>query len=268
MTRPSHQYAQIPKHGLFCNLTGMEFGRLKVIGYLGRIGANNCWECSCVCGAACMVSGGNLNSGHTQSCGCLHKELTSNSVKTHGKAKTTEYHVWSRMKRRCLDEKNNRYPRYGGRGIIVCDRWLNSFENFLVDMGVRPSKSHSIDRINNDGNYEPSNCRWADDKTQANNTSRTIKLNISGVTKPITAWAEECNLDRSVIVARLANGDVGEDLIRPSGLRTNKITFNGITDTYLGWSKRTGIKSETISQRIRQDKWSIEKTLTKGAAQC
>lgn len=268
MEQKSYQYTPIPKHGLFCDLTGMDFGRLKVNGYLGRIGANNCWECLCACGDKCTVSGGNLKSGHTQSCGCLHKEITSKTHKKHGKTKTPEYQIWAGMKDRCLSKKNISYPRYGGRGITVCNKWMKSFENFIADMGTRPSPDYSIDRINNNGNYEPSNCRWADQKTQANNTSRTIQLNIAGVTKPLTTWAEDCKLHRSVIISRLASGDSGEDLIRQSGLRTNKITFNGITDTYLGWSKKTGIKSETISQRLRRNKWSIEKTLTTGAKKC
>lgn len=257
-------YAPIPTHGLFCNLTGLTFDRLTVVGYLGRIGANNTWDCVCRCGSRRAVSGGNLKSGHTQSCGCLHKEKTSEATKTHGASKSAEYRIWNGMKNRCLDKSNVNFDRYGGRGITVCARWLNSFEAFLADMGQRPSSKHSIDRINNNGNYEPGNCRWATAKEQANNTSANVLLTINGLTKPLSIWAAEYGLDRSVVMSRVINGDVGEALIRPSGLRTKKITFNGITDTYSGWGSRLGIKPETISQRIRRDKFPVEKALTQG----
>jgi len=257
-------YAPIPKHGLFQNLTGLTFGRLTVAGYLGRIGANNTWDCVCICGARSAVNGQNLKSGHTTSCGCFHKERTSQSTRKHGASKSIEYRIWSGMKRRCSNKNEPKFNRYGERGITVCDRWLNSFEAFFSDMGPRPTDKHSIDRIDNNGNYEPGNCRWATDKEQANNTSANILLTINGMTKPLSVWADENGLNRSVIVARVATGDIGDDLIRPSGLRTKKITFNGVTDTYLGWGKRLGIKPETISQRIRRDKWTVEKTLTQG----
>lgn len=259
-------YQPIPKHGLFCNLTGLNFGRLQVVGYLGRIGANNTWDCVCVCGEKRAVSGGNLKIGHTQSCGCLHKERTSKVSTTHGQSRLSEYRIWCHMKRRCFDVNSESYKRYGARGITVCEKWAASFEEFFFDMGQRPTEKHSIDRIDNDGNYEPGNCRWATSKEQANNTRANVLITINGITKPLSIWADENGLDRSVIVSRVANGDVGEYLVRPSGLRTKKITVNGITDTYTGWGNRLGIKPETISQRIRRDKWSVEKSLTHRAS--
>lgn len=263
--RTNSAYIPIPTHGLFCNLTGLTFGRLTVAGYLGRIGRNNTWDCVCTCGTRSAVSGGNLNSGHTQSCGCLHKEKLSQASRTHGLTKSAEYRIWAGMKSRCSDGTCRNFHRYGGRGITVCERWANSFEAFFSDMGPKPSNTHSIDRKDNDGDYEPGNCRWATPKEQANNTSTNVLLTINGFTKPLSIWANENNLHRSVIVSRVANGDIGEALIRPSGLRTKQITFNGITDTYSGWGARLGIKSETISQRIRREKWSVEKALTQGA---
>ena len=257
-------HTPIPKHGLFRDLTGHTFGRLTVLGYLGRVGANNQWDCACSCGNRSQGSGGNLNSGHTQSCGCWHREKTSEVSRTHGRSKSAEYRIWAGMKKRCFDPKTRNFHRYGGRGISVCERWKSSFEAFILDMGPRPSGSHSIDRIDNNGNYEPGNCRWATDKEQANNTSTNVLLTINDATKPLSVWAEEFGLARSVVVSRLVNGDTGEALIRPSGLRTKKITFNGITDTYAGWGKRLGLKPETISQRIRREKWSVEKALTHG----
>jgi hypothetical protein len=259
---------EIPSHGLFENLSGQKFGRLNVVQYLGRIGRNNQWECLCECGNVCRVAGMNLKSGHTRSCSCLHKEMSSAASKTHGESKSDEYSIWHSMKRRCYDPKNNKFYRYGARGIIVCERWLNSFDNFLFDIGKRPSMLHSIDRKDNNGNYDPGNCRWATKKEQANNTSKNVHLTINGVTKPLSIWAHEHGLDRSVVYERFDSGVIGEKLLIAVGLRTKKITFNGITDTYSGWSERKGIKSETISQRIRRDRLTAAEALTRKVRSC
>jgi len=259
-------YAPIPKHRLFQNLTGMTFGRLSVRGYVGRVGYNNTWHCTCECGNTCHVSGGNLKSGHTQSCGCLQKEEASKASTTHGKTKSPEYRIWFGMKKRCLDKDCENYHNYGGRGIAVCERWANSFEAFFLDMGSRPTAKHSIERNDNNGNYEPGNCRWATPIEQANNKRSTVLIDINGVAKPLSVLAREHGLDRSVVVSRIARNESADSLFRPSELRAKKLTFNGITDTYLGWSQRVGIKPETISQRIRRNKWPVEKTLTQGVS--
>lgn len=128
--------------------------------------------CLCDCGNEKVVMLSNLKNGSTNSCGCLNKEKVSVRSKTHGDSGSPEHRTWKLMKRRCDYPKGNRWIHYGGRGIKVCDRWLNSYENFLNDMGRKPTPKHSIDRINPDGNYEPSNCRWATAKEQSKNQRR------------------------------------------------------------------------------------------------
>jgi len=144
-------------------------------------------ECVCDCGTKRVVNGSTLRDGTSRSCGCLQREVAKyiGGIQhiTHGcgskKNRAPEYRAWDSMKARCYNEKTKNFRRYGGRGIKVCVRWRGSFENFLNDMGRKPSPNHSIDRINNDGNYEPGNCRWATKSQQMNNTCRSLKYAIT-----------------------------------------------------------------------------------------
>ena len=145
------------------NIRGKRFGRLFV---MSRSEAK--WVCLCDCGSEMKAGGSHLLTGATRSCGCLRKEITISKNTTHGKSKTSEYGIWHDMIRRCTQSKNKRFKDYGGRGISVCIRWRD-FTNFYADMGPRPHKTLTLDRINNDGNYEPGNCRWATRSQQARN---------------------------------------------------------------------------------------------------
>jgi hypothetical protein len=156
------------------NIVGKKYGRLTVIRFLGVRKGRGTWECQCECGNVTNVITDSLNSGNTKSCGCIQKDFISKRMTTHGYCKnheiTSEYKSWSSMNTRCYNEKATGYEDYGGRGIQVCERWKNSFENFIADMGPKPTKNHSIDRFpDNDGNYEPTNCRWATDEQQRRN---------------------------------------------------------------------------------------------------
>lgn len=172
------------------DLSGKVFGRLTVIKFIGVQERVARWECLCQCGIVKSYRSASLISGHTASCGCLGMERRSGASKTHGKRNTTEYQSWCNMRRRCYDEQNQKYHRYGGRGIIVCERWLgkNGFSNFYKDMGERPTKNHTLERRNNDGNYEPTNCGWDTKKVQANNRSTNHFIEHNGVIKTITEW--------------------------------------------------------------------------------
>ena len=146
------------------DLTGKHFGRLKI---LERNPKNDNhggsrWDCECDCGNKITVQAGNLKNNHTQSCGCLNKEVTSKTNSAHGLTNTPEYYTWAAIKRRCYGTYSPDYPDYGGRGIVMCEEWKDDFTAFLRDMGPRPSSSHSIDRKNNDKGYDKENLAGAE----------------------------------------------------------------------------------------------------------
>lgn len=162
------------------------------------------WFCKCDCGNNNIISANKLTSGKTKSCGCLKKETAKPPVIVkHGMSYSRLYQVWKDMKGRCCDLNNKRYANYGGRGIKVCDEWL-TFENFCKwALSDGYSDDLTIDRINNDGNYEPSNCRWATKKIQANNRRTNHLLTYKGETHTLKEWAEITGINYSTLVARI-----------------------------------------------------------------
>lgn len=201
------------------DLANKKFGRLLAISsrYDGK---RRMWKCLCDCGNECEIDASKLNTGHTKSCGCLHKE----SISTHGSTNSPEHAAWLAMKSRCNCNSNRGYKYYGGRGIKVCEKWSQSFEAFLSDMGQKPSASHSIERIDVNGNYEPSNCVWADIETQKRNRRNTNLITYKGVIKTLTEHAEDNGLNSGTVWVRInkLGWSVEDALTKPSRLAKSK----------------------------------------------
>lgn len=191
---------------LLIELAGEKIGRLTVIDRVGSDKNKNAlWRCLCDCGREVTVKGSELKKCHTRSCGCLQRDTVAARNRSHGMSKTAEYETWSGIIKRCDKTGRTDSHLYSDKGITVCDRW-RSFENFIADMGPKPSSSHSIERNDSNKNYCPENCRWATATEQARNTSRNHYLEFGGQTKCIAEWAEITGIRRSTIWVRLQRG--------------------------------------------------------------
>ncbi len=211
-----------PTHPNFRDIEGMQFGRLFVRSYAGKRNGRVMWECLCECGTFKVISSGSITMGHAKSCGCLAVDAKKKGqlalVKRntrHMLSNSHEHRTWVRMRWRCTNPNCDSYPHYGGRGIRICERW-SVFENFLADVGNAPSKTHSIDRIDVNGNYCPENCRWATPMEQCNNRRSSRFLTHDGQTKTVTEWARYLGVDKGTIFARLRLGwSVDKALMTP-----------------------------------------------------
>ncbi len=187
------------------NLISKKFGRLTVLYKVGvKKNRDAQWFCACECGKTIVASQSNLIRAKTKSCGCLRDEMTRARTMTHGKSKTRLYNTWTHMRQRCEKPRCHDYPDYGGRGISVCSEWTNSFEAFwdwAIDHGY--DNNLSLDRIDVDGNYEPSNCRWATIATQNNNLRRNRKLTYNGVTRTMSEWAKHLGISYTTLKSRI-----------------------------------------------------------------
>ena len=195
--------------------TGKRYGRLLVLKFVDVRHHNARWLCLCDCGRRKVVYGHSLRkpnrgaeNGPTRSCGCLARDVTRKRSLKHGHCvngtRTSLYSIWNGMIERCRNPNCKDYPRYGGRGIKTCKRWLRSFESFVADMGPRPTRLHSIDRYpDNDGDYRPSNCRWATNKQQDRNKSNTIKVTFEGRVLPLIDLCEEKGINYGNVHRRI-----------------------------------------------------------------
>lgn len=212
MARHTVTPAQLPKKTR--DLAGRRFDRLFVVNYVPS-SKNAAWRCLCDCGNWTTVRADHLVQLRVRSCGCLMREVAGRLHLMHGETRarmlSREYRCWWAMHCRCNDKRD---PRYGGRGIAVCERWT-AFVNFVADMGRCP-KGMSIDRIDNDLGYSPENCRWADHRSQSRNRSSNRRLTLHGKTLCIAEWCEEVGLPRTTVLTRLKRGwSVEETLTTP-----------------------------------------------------
>jgi hypothetical protein len=245
------------------DMLGKKFGLLTVIAREGSrkagSGVTAMWRCRCNCGAELVRSGGAIRQGGGgNSCGCT----AGDKHRRHGMKETKVYRAWQNMKKRCFSKTSPDYHRYGGRGITVCERWRDSFENFLADMGQPPSPAHTLDRKENNGNYEPSNCRWVVRKIQNRNKRTTRLLTYGGKTQCLVDWANELGINPSSLSSRLEDGWPIEKALT-AGNQKAPVEYEafGKAMTLEDWACETGISLSAIYQRLRRG-WDIERTLT------
>jgi hypothetical protein len=196
------------------DLTGQRFGELTVISpHLQNYPKTNrrrtVWLCRCDCGNETFALSGNLTRGNKKFCE-THKKGTHRHSAGKGNNKITKtYSSWQKMKNRCLNPNHDTYKHYGGRGIKICDRWINCFENFLADMGERPD-GKTLDRIDSNGNYEPGNCKWSTQLEQTNNQRKSVRITYRGETHTIAEWGRILNIKIGTVKYRFDNGlDIG-----------------------------------------------------------
>jgi hypothetical protein len=181
---------------------GKKYGRWLVLEYAG----DGLWLCRCDCGNTGKIMANSLTSGNSRSCGCYHRDVHT----THGLSYTAEHNVHVMMLQRCYNPKHTSYKDYGGRGIKVCERWKgpDGLANFVADLGMKPTPKHKLDRIDNDGDYEPGNCRWATEAVQQRNTSRNVNLTWGGRTMCLKDWAKELGIGYQTLRYRVSEWGV------------------------------------------------------------
>ncbi|MEK5139095.1 hypothetical protein MKZ18_06485 [Priestia sp. FSL W8-0001] len=232
------------------DISGQRFGRLIAVDLVAEKGKRTRWRCKCDCGGERLVPLNSLNSGKCKSCGCLRKENTSKTFKKHGLTDTRLYEIWLNMRNRCKNHKNSSFKNYGGRGIEISEEW-DVFENFYKwSMENGYNDELSIDRINNDGNYEPSNCRWETREVQANNTRINVFTEVEGVTRTLSEHARHYNINYFTFHHRYHEiGLRGEDLIKPVQKKQLSIEIDGQIKSLKAWARHYGLNYRTVQHR-------------------
>lgn len=246
------------------DLLGQRFGRLVVLEEVERRdnGGRVKWLCKCDCGKKVEVVGKDLKNGHTQSCGCLRQELLGNRSRKHGMSKTALYHVWDNMMSRCYRKSCSHYHNYGGRGITVCEEWArdrNSFFEWARHSGYK--ENLQLDRINNDGNYEPANCRFVTSQQNGRNTRWNKVIIYKGRSKCLAEWAEELGFSYDILKRRLLQGWEIERAFTSPVKELTSLKFRGKTKTKTEWAKEIGMSISTLQYRLTH-RWSISDALT------
>lgn len=240
------------------NLVGQVFGRLTVLESSPKLRKGTRWLCLCTCGQQKIANTQELRRGDTKSCGCLNVETIRTVSKVRNKKHgatingkpTPEWLAWSALRGRCNNPNNPGYKNYGGRGITVAEAWL-TYEQFIADMGPRPSKDHSIDRIDNNAGYSKENCRWATRTEQRNNVRTNRNLTMFDKTQSLAMWARELGIGEKAVIGlykRLAQPGRPR---RPSKNACN-LTFGGKTQCASAWSRELGLGRKVLKRMAKQ----------------
>ena len=259
--------------GKFVDISGMKFGRLTVIDRAPNRDKTTMWNCECECSNKTVVPGGDLKNGTTKSCGCLQIDVVKKRNYKHGFSKRLRgdeerfYGVHAEMIQRCYSETSNAYHYYGGRGIKVCDRWMgeNGFINFKEDMWNKYKSGLSIDRIDNNGNYLPENCRWATRKEQANNTRQNRIITYKGESLNLTQWASKLGVSRRLLSHRLIGLKWSDErtLSTKKLIQNRTVEYNGVKMTFSDFCEKFNLDYDRTYKRLFSYGWSFEKIMNK-----
>ena len=238
--------------------TGKTYGKLTVIEF-AYVKRTVHWLCQCECGNTVVVSGHHLRKGGVTTCGCVH-------YKAGGHSGSPLYKRWQTIKDRCYNPKNPAYKNYGGRGITVSERWMESFVNFLEDMGEPPFVGATVERIDNDSGYSRDNCKWATRHEQMANSRTTRLLTYKGETKCLGEWARGLGIDPKSLHYRLKKGWPFEKALTapatpPRLSRVRMIAYNGETHCVSDWARKLGIHQATLSERLKRG-WPLEDAMS------
>lgn len=254
------------------NLIGLRFGRLVVLSKDNDNSQKRMWLCQCDCGNKKSVRVDHLKSGATTSCGCYNREIASKNNKRHGMSGTPEHSAWYHLIQRCEKPTDSRFHCYGARGIKVCERWKgkNGFANFIKDMGPRPGPEYSIDRINNNDDYKPSNCKWSTRIEQANNKSINIVISYQGETKTLKEWSRVLGFDYKNVWERIKSlGWSFEKAIKMEKKETVRclVEYNGVTKTITQWCNELHLNYGMVKARIKNG-WDINRAFEQPSRRC
>lgn len=249
--------------GKFIDILGQKFGRLTAVKRLQNNKKKNAvWLCACECGGNAEATGYSLRNGHTKSCGCLRTEMIVAEAKknsTHGLSGHPAYHIWGEMMRRCIDEDHPRYDSYGGRGIGVCDRW-KILQNYIDDMWPRPGPGYSVDRIDNDGDYSPENCRWATNTDQQRNKRSTVLIRHNGEMKTATEWSEIYGINAATILHRHHEGWPSDEVMHGRSSCKVFVMYKGEMSPLADVARSEGVNYQTMIRR-KHAGWSDDEVV-------
>lgn len=245
----------------FIDLTGQKFGKLTPVKFFRDSKGRILWECKCDCGNVKIAKAIKLRLKNVRSCGCLRHESWKKRKCHHSFSKTPTHNSWLSMKSRCYNKSNSSYKDYGGRGIKVCKRWLGKrgFKNFLDDMNIRPENT-TLDRINNEGNYESQNCRWANVDTQARNRRSTLSIEYKGETKCLMDWSLCLNIPYRRLMSRIwrSKWSIEKAFETPVLNKRRVIVYNGEKKTMDEWAKIYEISISCLRYRMFKKNMSFE----------